>query len=215
MLLGDSKNDTDDDYPLVYDKSEKSRRKSYWMEFNRRGFGAGGHPPLFFSHWSRNWLNAFPQTQHTEIESDTNNEIENSTETDAYGPGMSLGAIAGVEEETMDWENTSENVQLKRKRPSSATSRPPKVAKVDVATKVLGTALPPHSGGKGLKRDRAKKALKGNYQSLIRGFSSLFFCSCTQSTEKQSQAKSTCSINLIDTSQRSVYKVKVQRSYFI
>ena len=43
-----------DSYPLLY--SSKIKIYKYKdMEYNMQGFGAGGLPPLYFSHLSRNW----------------------------------------------------------------------------------------------------------------------------------------------------------------
>lgn len=72
-FLGDHplKSDSDlalkDSYPLLYSSKMKiSKNKD--AEYNVKGFGAGGLPPLTFSHLSRNWKTS---GQHTRTLEDT------------------------------------------------------------------------------------------------------------------------------------------------
>lgn len=87
------------------------RKKANDIDLNQQGFGAGGLPPSFFSHWSKNWTPCVVGTRVGLVEGE-----------------------AGKGEEP--WE------------PGSRSKRK------------LGAKRQAHSGGRGLKRNRAKKALK-------------------------------------------------------
>lgn len=84
-----------DDYPLPYSASTQLMKyKAKCTEFNSRGFGAAGLPPLAFSHMNRNWiLNTLQGETLFQTVSELD-EFENVDERggtrNRYGPGFSL-----------------------------------------------------------------------------------------------------------------------------
>ena len=88
-----------DPFALVYSPFSKKSRQDPVVseEYNQKGFGAGGLPPLFYSHLSRNWT-----TASTSVQAPPSTDLSPShppcsadyqSEACHYGPGMGLQGL--------------------------------------------------------------------------------------------------------------------------
>ena len=156
---------TDDLHELPYDFRNQRTSSEVAKVYNRRGFGAGGLPPLTFSHLKRNWC-YLPSSEIKEdgmgrgIDDDDGMEWgtsgmgtgEGGMEW-SYGPGMGIG----TQQDASDVTNGDGESAPSRKRVSGGSEPRPQVGVV----KVPSHQIQRHSGGRGLKRKRTKKALQG------------------------------------------------------
>lgn len=155
---------TNDLYPLPY-KSGRFGHEAV-KQYNDLGFGAGGLPPLTFSHLSRNWsqLTGIGFTQDTE-------ECE---EGEDYGPRVELSKLPWTEMET----DYHINEGMKQENDGMGTTEElpphPKRRKVMLqpaagARKVLvpSRSVRQHDGGRGKPRFRLKRALESGSDEWI------------------------------------------------
>ena len=177
-----------DRHALPYVFQNKRLSSEQVKEYNQRGFGAGGLPPLTFSHLKRNWS----QINTSGVAEDDGMEFGlNTGEVDGvewgptsmeqgqrgYGPGMGLGAgiFPRVDVESpASWEREAGGVrregrsveEVVKEKGVLAVKRPRLGSKSGARGRLLqvpSSQVQRHSGGKGYQRFRTKKALEGLY----------------------------------------------------
>ena len=141
-----------DTHPLPYTLSGKKSSEDY-KRYNTMGFGAGGLPPLTFSHLSRNW------SQHTP--GATGEEVTGEVGSSSHR--LKLGSIPWVKMDT-EYEEEAGQSSTQGDRHSSVLEnledilQPP--AKKPRTVTVPSSQIQKHSGGKGKERYRTKSRFK-------------------------------------------------------
>ena len=120
-------------------------------EFNRMGFGAGGLPPLFFSHLNRNW------NQHTV--GNQKEKVDNNDDKSTLNLKMVSQIYAESETE---YESPQESGHRSHMDASLHVVNEDDITKVLPIKKAKMSVVPSghirsHSGGKGRERYRIKK----------------------------------------------------------
>lgn len=144
----------------VYINCKKQGNKEKEKEFNKQGFGAGGLPPMLFSHSSRNWSH-----QHGAL-SDTYSTNSHSTLSDTH-PGVRLTDLPYVKMDTDDVTLSG----VKRDGGEACESAPAakrKKVSQGVRVSVPSGQVVRHEGGRGHERVRMKKGKIYNHMYLCR-----------------------------------------------
>ena len=191
---------TNDLHPLPYTLRNTHISTKTARDFNKLGFGAGGLPPLAFSHLRRNWYGVTYREKEEEVRGygdegsgmgtgECGMGIGNGEEGGmewSYGPGMGLrapGTLVGKdEEEGGGGGSEGASAPPTHKRVCLDPKPHPKSGGV---VQIPSQQIQRYSGGRGFTRFRSKRALNGEWWALIRGVGSWCFslCSCQEAEE--------------------------------
>ena len=148
----------DDVNALPYDFKNKRISTEAVKAYNEKGFGAGGLPPLTFSHLKRNWCN-LPTWDNEEdgMEQDFEDDgIETSGMDWSYGPGM--GFV--TQQDTTDITSGKQEITPSQKRVCVDPKPRPQAQVIQIPSHQIQR----YSGGRGRKRIRTKKVVEGIYK---------------------------------------------------
>ena len=169
-----------DSHALPYTAFGRTQKRKKYREFNKLGFGAGGLPPLSFSHANRNWTQLPGGGRELPLSGGMGGGREEGQE--AYGPGMGLAHLPQMkmysgrgEEEDSEVRRVC-GVEGGERRGGEEASCPP-AKRLKLASKhsvkaavvrVPSSQVKQYEGGRGQKRMRAKRAIEGE-DELISG----------------------------------------------
>ena len=163
-----------DSHALPYTAFGRTLQRKKLKEFNKLGFGAGGLPPLSFSHANRNWTQ-LPGGGGREVLLPGGVGGGREEGQEVYGPGMGLAHLpqmrmqSGHEEEEDGEVGRVCGVEGGERRAGGEASFPP-AKRLKLASKpslkaavvrVPSSQVRQHEGGRGQKRMRAKRAIEG------------------------------------------------------
>ncbi len=195
---GDTEKSINDVYALPYTASNQYKQVHQSKQLNNMGFGAGGLPPLTFSHLNRNW-NTLPSTSgsiSTAVGDGASSEEEEEGE--FFGPSNELSDLPWTSMEPDDSSDEeggaeggppnlgkgrkgSRRVQGREGGAGAAQTLP--AAKRPRPWRAGGEAKPGvvrvpsgmvtrHSGGRGKKRFRLSKTQEGAFRFVSLGVAS-------------------------------------------
>lgn len=183
----DTERTADDDYSLPYSFAGKYKCIRSVKEINQLGFGAGGLPPLTFSHLGRNWCSFMGGRSASFGPSDESEEEEEEEGGGFFGPGSELSSLPwtdmhpgdstdeeqGEDEGNLDLSQDGGGTLRDVQRGEGVGGRPPvrKRARSELTPRPATVRVPRsmvtrHSGGRGRKRFRHSKTQEGRHQSL-------------------------------------------------
>lgn len=163
-----------DSHALPYTAFGRTLQRKKLKEFNKLGFGAGGLPPLSFSHANRNWTQ-LPGGGGRELLLSGGVGGGREEGQEVYGPGMSLAHLpqmrmqSGHEEDEDSEVGRVCEVESGERRAGGEASLPP-AKRLKLASRpslkaavvrVPSSQVRQHEGGRGQKRMRAKRAIEG------------------------------------------------------
>ena len=154
-----------DTHALPYIVLGRASHRDKFREFNKRGFGAGGLPPLFFSHANRNWTQIIGRTGKEPLPKLGEVQVVDG---EVYGPGMGLAKLPQIEMHSGGGGGRIELQGREERRVVEAGEAMVKRLKLlgkpglkAGIVRVLGSQVKQHEGGRGQKRARVRRAIEG------------------------------------------------------
>ena len=183
----ESDGEKNDLYALPY-SSGKYKDSQFSKELSQLGFGAGGLPPLTFSHLNRNWSKLSASTFGDGLLSDG---FEAEEKEGVFGPGIELSSLPWTEmqgEESTEDERGGEEERLTSSSQHleggggelfQKTLPAAKRARVGMArhgarpatVRVPSSQVKRHDGGRGKKRFKLSKTRESTYTTCRESYS--------------------------------------------